>query len=102
MGKEENDLQRQAIQLLEAYGMFAWRQNNLRVPGRKFIGKKGVPDVIAVQKNGPSWWIEAKGSQTRQSAEQKAFQEEIEKRGHVYVLMKDISDLEKALYGLNQ
>jgi len=97
MGAAENALKLDAVKLMKAYGIFAWPQNNIRVPGRKFIGKKGVPDVIGVQRNGPSWWVEAKGPETRQSPEQKIFQEEVERRGHIYVLMRDISDLKERL-----
>jgi hypothetical protein len=40
-----------ALAELERQGYFVWRNNNLSVPGRKFIGMKGVPDIIGFVKN---------------------------------------------------
>ena len=35
---------------MEMKGYFVWRHNNLAVPGRKFNGLKGVPDIIGFDK----------------------------------------------------
>lgn len=39
-----------AMQELERRNCFVWRSNNLPVPGRKFIGLKGVPDICGFNK----------------------------------------------------
>lgn len=39
-----------AIILLESRGVDCWKQNNLAVKGRKFIGRKGLPDVCGFMK----------------------------------------------------
>jgi hypothetical protein len=35
-----------ALNMLEDRNCEVWRQNNIRVPGRAFIGRKGIPDII--------------------------------------------------------
>jgi hypothetical protein len=35
-----------ALKELDLRGVEAWRQNNLPVRGRTFVGRKGVPDLI--------------------------------------------------------
>lgn len=39
-----------ALDVLNAWGYHVWRNNNLSVPGRKFIGEKGVSDIIGYHK----------------------------------------------------
>ena len=34
-----------ALMKLESKGYYVWRNNNLSVPGRKFIGERGVADI---------------------------------------------------------
>jgi Holliday junction resolvase len=41
-------------------GFTVWRQNNLAVRGRKFIGKKGMPDIIGYDNQGCAVWCEVK------------------------------------------
>ncbi len=60
MSKAENETATAIETFLIARGWIAWRQNNLAVKGRKFRGKKGISDVIALQPNGPAWFIEVK------------------------------------------
>lgn len=46
---------------LEIKGGFVWRNNNLTVPGRKFTGMKGVPDICGFQKvSGQAIYCEVK------------------------------------------
>lgn len=35
---------------LERRNCFVWRSNNLTVPGRKFVGLRGVPDICGFHK----------------------------------------------------
>jgi hypothetical protein len=39
-------LTKQALKELDLRGAEVWRNNNIAVRGRAFIGRKGVPDVI--------------------------------------------------------
>lgn len=39
-----------AMKELEQRNCFVWRSNNLSVPGRKFVGLKGVPDICGFNK----------------------------------------------------
>jgi len=41
-------------------GCTVWRQNNLAVRGRKFIGKKGMPDIIGYSESGHAVYCEVK------------------------------------------
>lgn len=40
-----------AMQILETRHCIVWRNNNLPVPGRRFTGLKGVPDITGFQRN---------------------------------------------------
>ena len=40
------DITKHALRVLDLMGFEAWRNNNLAVKGRKFIGKRGVSDII--------------------------------------------------------
>lgn len=46
-----------AIKILTWNGNDVWIQNNIAVKGRKFIGRKGVPDIIGLTKDGR--WVVA-------------------------------------------
>ncbi len=41
-----------ALYDLKRLGHIVWRNNNLAVKGRAFIGKKGVADIIGISRNG--------------------------------------------------
>lgn len=60
MSKAENETAKAVVSLLQTKGWIAWRQNNIAVKGRTFHGKKGISDVIALEPNGPAWFIEVK------------------------------------------
>jgi hypothetical protein len=48
--KTASDLTKMMLDYLNGRGMEVWRNNNLAVKGRAFIGKKGVPDIIGYDK----------------------------------------------------
>jgi len=58
-----------------------WRQNNLRVPGRKFIGMKGMPDIIGHSQDGRAVYCEVKTENDRLSQEQIEFMDAAQKAG---------------------
>lgn len=45
-----SDLTKMMIDYLKSKGHEVWRNNNLAVKGRAFIGRKGVPDIIGYDK----------------------------------------------------
>lgn len=45
------EITKQALIELDRRNIEAWRQNNLRVPGRTFTGRKGVPDVLGFNRS---------------------------------------------------
>jgi hypothetical protein len=76
-----NELTKWAIMMLEKDGCTVWRNNNLAVRGRKFIGRKGVPDIIGYDQYGKSVWCEVKAGQDKLSVEQVEFMDEASKAG---------------------
>ena len=72
-GLTASQLTKWALVNLTARGYTVWRQNNLSVPGRKFIGLKGVPDVIGYGKEGRAVWCEVKATGDRLSEAQIEF-----------------------------
>lgn len=46
-----SDLTKMMMDYLKDNGCEVWRNNNLAVRGRAFIGKKGVPDIIGYSKS---------------------------------------------------
>lgn len=88
-----SELTKWAIAMLQLRGNVVWRNNNLAVPGRKFIGRKGVPDVIGWDnKDGRAVWCEIKTKNDRLSEDQTQFLDEAHKAGcRVYIVRFDKS-----------
>ena len=76
-----NELTKWAIWMLQKDGCTVWRNNNLAVRGRKFIGRKGVPDIIGYDPYGKSIWCEVKAGNDKLSVEQVEFMDEATKAG---------------------
>ena len=55
-----SELTKYAIAELSALGCTVWRANNIAIPGRKFIGKKGMSDIIGYDKGGLATYCEVK------------------------------------------
>jgi hypothetical protein len=68
-----NKLTQWAIDVLSADGSQVWRNNNLAVRGRKFIGRKGVPDIVGYNWVGVAIYCEVKSGKDKLSEEQIAF-----------------------------
>lgn len=68
-----NKLTQWAIDVLSADGSQVWRNNNLAVKGRKFIGRKGVPDIVGYDKTGVAIYCEVKSGKDKLSEEQISF-----------------------------
>lgn len=59
-----------ALRVLNAWGCTVWRQNNHATRGRKFIGMKGVPDIIGHDLGGVAVYAEIKTTGDRLSQDQ--------------------------------
>jgi len=71
-----------AMTLLEARQCFVWRSNNLPVPGRKFTGLKGVPDICGFHKRtGVAVYCEVKTINDKFSEYQLNFMQRASKAG---------------------
>jgi hypothetical protein len=46
-----SEITKRALKELDLRGVEAWRNNNLAVRGRTFVGRKGVPDIIGFNRN---------------------------------------------------
>lgn len=90
---------------LRGLGIWAWPQPNRAVydPAikryRKFDGMPGVSDICAVIPGGIFLGVEVKTESDVQTPDQKRFQEEVEKRGGLYILVYEIQDLIDGLKG---
>lgn len=77
-----SDITAKAIKILESRYCKVWRQNNLAVRGRKFIGMKGMSDIIGFQKfTGVSVFCEVKTVTDKLSDDQIAFLNEAKAAG---------------------
>lgn len=70
-----------ALKELAWRGYDCWRQNNIAVRGRKFIGRLGVADVIGITKDGRWVVCEIKTINDRLSPDQITFLNDIKKAG---------------------
>jgi hypothetical protein len=82
---------KEAMMEMEMRGYFVWRHNNLAIPGRKFNGLKGVPDIIGFEKkSGLSVYCEVKTKNDKISEYQANFMTRAKKAGcHVYLAVDD-------------
>jgi hypothetical protein len=68
---------------------------------RRFVkfGEKGMADILAFTKSSVIW-CECKGSNGKQSEYQKAFQQEVESFGHIYIVAHSIDDISPLFEGV--
>lgn len=103
----KGEITKSALTELKLRGANVWMQNNLAVRGRKFIGRKGVSDIIGfVNKTGLFVACEVKTIDDIFSDDQIVFMNEIKKAGGIaliatqefnHVVLKDWNPLEHAL-----
>lgn len=94
----EAELQRQILDLLRLYGVFAYRQNTGRRGGVSY-GKKGAPDIVAVI-GGRYVGIEVKAPDGVVSPDQFLFAEQLEKAGGLYLIARDFVQIRDELENL--
>ena len=88
-----SELTKMMLEYLKDNGNEVWRNNNLAVRGRAFIGRKGVPDIIGYSKKyGHFVCCEIKAIGDRMSADQMVFLEELSMAGGTAMLCQQIRD----------
>jgi hypothetical protein len=88
-----SDLTKMMMDYLKDNGNEVWRNNNLAVRGRAFIGRKGVPDIIGYSKKyGHFVCCEIKAIGDRLSSDQMVFLEQIATAGGISMLCQQIRD----------
>lgn len=75
-----------ALLILKPRNKEIWRQNNIAVPGRKFIGRKGVPDIIGFSFRGLFVACEVKALGDTLSDEQIGFLTNLHKSGGIALI----------------
>lgn len=103
----KGEITKSALTELKLRGANVWMQNNLAVPGIKFIGRKGVADIIGfVSKTGLFVACEVKTINDTFSDDQIVFMNEVKKAGGIaliatqefnHVVLKDWNPMEHAL-----
>lgn len=83
-----SEITNHALKLLSGYGHIVWRNNNLAVKGRKFIGKKGASDILGISKDGRFIACEVKKIGDVYSDEQIAFLTEVWEKGGISLVAK--------------
>lgn len=75
------EIRESALKELAWRGYDCWRQNNIAVRGRHFIGRRGVPDIIGITKDGRWVVAEVKTLNDTLSPDQITFLNDIKKAG---------------------
>ena len=95
------------LEYLLARGHIAWRQNNLPVRGRMFVGRKGVPDILGFTRTtlnihcGMFFGVEVKGPEDRMSEAQLEFQADCKRHQAIYIVAHSLEDVTKEGLGSN-
>ena len=85
-----SELTKFAISELTALGCTVWRANNIAIPGRKFIGKRGMSDIIGYDKGGLATYCEVKTINDKLSKYQIDFMDDAFYSGcQVFICMQD-------------
>lgn len=93
------------LQLLHLRGVTAWRNNTGPVlhtlaGGRKVLGKNpstGAPDILGILPGGRFIGVECKYGTGHLSKEQRAFRDAIQAAGGVFLVARDVSQLDGEL-----
>jgi Holliday junction resolvase len=88
-----SELTKMMLDYLKDNGNEVWRNNNLAVRGRAFIGRRGVPDIIGYNKKyGYFVAVEVKAIGDRASTNQLLFLEQLSMAGGCAMLCQQIRD----------
>ncbi len=101
--QSETVIQRAILDWLIWHRIFAWREARIPTPirrGNQIVGLRradphtlGIPDILACVR-GRMIGIEVKTKIGKQSLEQIAWQDRIEKAGGLYLLARSVNDVE--------
>lgn len=85
----KGEIRESALKELSYKGCEVWRQNNIAVKGRKFIGRKGVADIMGFdKKTGRVVACEIKTVNDRLSDDQKEFLNDVKKANGIALIAK--------------
>lgn len=85
----KGEIRESALKELSYKGYQVWRQNNIAVKGRKFIGRLGVADIMGFDKNtGRVVACEIKTVNDRLSDDQKEFLTDVKKANGIALIAK--------------
>lgn len=87
-----NDITKEALLRLKAKGFEVWRQNQVKVPGRGFVGKKGLSDIIGFDGSGRFVFCEVKKKGDRLSDDQIQLLNKASQSGCLCYIAKQIND----------
>jgi hypothetical protein len=99
----ETDIVRGCLDLLALRGILAWRNNTTGVYDprrgvfRRFSGRKGVSDILAVLPGGKFLAIECKMPGKKPSPEQREFFDEVTAQGGVGIWVTSLDELQHDL-----
>jgi hypothetical protein len=86
-----SEITKSVLKELNARGCEMWRQNQIRVPGRRFIGKRGVGDTIGFHRmTGLFVALEVKAGNDTLSEEQKEFLNKLAKAGGIALVATEV------------
>lgn len=89
----KGQITKSALTELNLRGVTCWAQNNLAVRGRKFIGRKGVSDIIGFTRNTGLFVVcEVKTINDTFSDEQKEFLTEVKNAGGIAVFATQVGN----------
>jgi len=109
MGKQENIIQKQAIDYLTVRGWKVYRINNGAVYNKRadawiFHGTAGVPDLYAMKEGMPVLWVECKVGKNKPSPYQVEFMElaKMTLNGWAVIIhnLDDLIEAERGIIGL--
>jgi VRR-NUC domain-containing protein len=83
---DKGAIRESALKELTWRGYNVWRQNNIAVRGRKFIGRLGVSDLIGITKDGRWVACEIKTINDFLSEDQKNFLNDVKKAGGISLI----------------
>lgn len=90
----KGEITKSALIELQYRGFEAWRQNNLAVRGREFIGRKGIGDISGYQRNpatGIRLEVEIKTISDKLSDDQIKFLGEAQAAGCICMIAHEIN-----------
>lgn len=97
MGVDENVVVKDILEYLSLrHDCFAWRSNQIPVRGRRFVGLKGVSDIIGMI-DGVFLAIECKTDEGKLLPEQEAFLNKVIEMGGIAILARNVNDVVEQL-----